>query len=376
VDEIGRTGAVGYLKKSPSITYRLTQLEYGSIEFWQKLVNSDVKGNDAEDVIDLDDFKTSYFDICAYLTDDNGDFLGTIWYPSLRTSGFSLTIGEPQGTIERGFDLVGEAAIQFQGVNKYFHYQREPVAGDDTDYEITLEKTAAVDPDTALKYMQRVVRVTVAGVSSELSKSGEDYIEDATTVTIATVATGDIIKLYYTTADDLATGETLFTEQGGISALLGDSVSIFLYVPGTAVAPDTIQRLQSATIEASFDREDIRELGNKDVVARGISNKTVTISLGRILQDYTIEEVLRGEAAGFGKIDVSKLGDDISLIIKVYGDNTKDASVFQYGIKATGLSPTELRGGAGVNEYSNRENSLEGESLIITKDLDELGFTS
>jgi len=86
VEEIGRDGVVGYVKRSPTVAYRLTQLEYGSMEFWRKITN---KG-DAITTITLADFKTPAFDICAYLTDDDGTFKGTIWYPKLRTSGFSI----------------------------------------------------------------------------------------------------------------------------------------------------------------------------------------------------------------------------------------------------------------------------------------------
>ena len=71
VEEIGRVLPVGYVKKSPTLGYRLTQYEYGSIEFWQKLINSDVLGNDGETEIAISDFKTPYFDVCAYLTDDS-----------------------------------------------------------------------------------------------------------------------------------------------------------------------------------------------------------------------------------------------------------------------------------------------------------------
>ena len=80
IEEIGRDGIVGYIKKSPTIAYRLTQYEYGNIELWQKLANTTTKGASGQSAITLNDFKTPYFDICAYLTDDDGTFTGTIWY--------------------------------------------------------------------------------------------------------------------------------------------------------------------------------------------------------------------------------------------------------------------------------------------------------
>ena len=85
-----------------------------------------------------------------------------------------------------------------------------------------------------------------------------------------------------------------------------------------------------------------------------------------------MEEVLRGVAPGYGKIDIEKFSDQVTVIIKVYEDNTK--STFKYGLKATGLTGAELRGGAGINAYVNKENALEGEALVITSDANELGI--
>lgn len=379
VEEIGREGRVGYLKRSPTVAYRLTQLEYGNIEFWQKLVNTETLGEVGQTEIDLNDFKTSYFDICAYLTDDDGTFRGTIWYPALKTSGFSLTIGEPQGMIERGFDFVGESAKIWQGTNKYFIEKMFTVATGDldtaNDFVVDLGATGVQepveDPDDAGKFMQRVVRVRGA-VSVELATTAFDYVATAKSLTIHDAQYDDVYKIYYTSAS--APDVEFVLNDSDPAGLTGESVSIYLYIPGTGKpgSSDYVYRLQSVTVEVAFDREDVREVGNKEVVQRGIRSKTVTVTLGRILEDFTVEEVLRGEVAGFGKIDVEKLTDRASLIVKVYSDNTK--TTFKYGMKADGLSPTELRGGAGINEYVRNDNTLEGEELIITADSSILGI--
>jgi len=372
VEEIGREGTVGYLKKSPTIAYRLTQLEYGNIEFWQKLVNTAVKGNIGEDAITMADFKTPYSDICAYLTDDDNTFKGTIWYPSLRTSGFSLTIGDPQARIERSFDMVGESAVIWQGTNKYFIYNKHEVSsGDDNEIDLTAIPPA-VDPDNAGVYILRVVRVR-SGISTELT-SGTDYTYSNVTkiLTITSITTADIIKTYYTSAT--APADIFTPNDSDVPGLIGDCASIYLYIPasGHPASGDYIYRLQNVTIDVAFDREDIREIGNKNVVARGVRNTTVTVTLGRILEAFTIEEVLRGEVTDYGKIDVEKLTDSAALIVKIFDDNTK--TTFKYGFKATGLSAMELRGGAAINEYVKADNTLEGEDLSITSDETVLGI--
>jgi hypothetical protein len=373
VQEIGNSSVVGYVKKSPTVTYRMTQLEYGSIEFWRKITNQ----SDSVDTITLENFKTPTFDICAFLTDDDETFRGTLWYPKLRTSGFSISIGDPDATIERTFDFVGEEAVTWQGANKYVIYESHD-AGSGADDTVDLStRVPAIDPDVdvsktdAEKYIYRVMRYR-GTTSTELTLSTDvTYSTSTKVLTIVDCQANDKFKIWYTSATAPA---TLFTPNTTDSvALTADSVSIYLYIPGSGnpSSSDYIYRLQSATIDVSFDREDVKELGNKRVVQRGVNENTVTVTLGRILEQFTIEEVLRGETSGYGKIDVEKLTDSASLIIKVFEDNTK--TTLKYGFKADNLSPTNVTNGAGINTYVNAENTIEGTSLIISSDNTQLG---
>lgn len=376
VTEIGREEVVGYLKKSPTVGYRLTQLEYGSIEMWEKLTNSNAKGESGEDPITLDEFKTPCFDILGFLTDDDGTFRGTKMYPALRTSGFSISIGDPQARIERSFDFVGESAITWQGANKYVIYGKH-TCGSASDNVIDLSVSGtpapAVDPDNAGVYMFRVVRVTALGVSTVLV-NGTDYVYEnvGQTLTITTVTTGDVIKYAYTSAD---APDVIFTpNDSDPSALLGDCASVYMYIPasGKPSASDYVYRLQSINFDATFDREDLREIGNASVVQRGIKTNTVTANYSTILEQFTIDEILRGEVAGYGKIDIEKFTDQITLIVKIYTDNTK--STFAYGFKMTGMSPTDVKDAVATTEYVKSDGTLTGEEMIITKDEAELGI--
>jgi len=372
INEIGRENAVGYNQTSPTVTYRLTQYEYASIEFWQKIVNTASKGEVGQDEITLSDFKTPYFDIVGYLEDDDGTFKGTVQYPSLRTAGFSVTISDPQAVIERSFDFVGESAKIWQGDNKYFIYNRhEAQSGSDDEIDLST-KAPAENPNESGKYIERVVRVR-SSVSTELEVTTDYTYDNGTkTLTILSIQSGDVIKTYYTSA---TAPDTIFTENDtDIPALLGDSVSIYLYIPasGKPGSSDYIYRLQSVTLDVAFDREDIREIGNKEVVARGVTNNTVTVTLGRILEEFTIEEIMAGQDPDYGLIDIEEFSDDVALIIKVFSDNTK--STFKYGFKATGLTTNEFRLGQTVQEYATSDDTLEGENLIITADSSKLGI--
>lgn len=376
VEEVGRDGVVGYLKKSPTIGYRLTQYEYGNIEFWQKLVNNEsIGGVSDDDGITLNDFKSPYFDLCAYLTEDDGTFKGTIYYPSLRTSGFSLSIGDPQAVIERSFDFVGESAQILQGDNKYLVYQKH-TAGSASDDEITLDATAIENPNVAGTYMLRVTHYDASlGTTVELEIGASGYTETSGVVTITkTIDTSDVIKLWYT-ATTLPTGYNMFTNNDtDVAALIGDSVDIYLYIPSSAhpAAGDYIYRLQSVTLDVTFDREDLGEIGNKKVVQRGVRNSTVSVTLGRILENFTVEEILAGQSADYGIIDVENLTDSAALIIKIYDDN--DKGTFKYGFKATGLSAMDLGTPAGVNEHVKKDATLEGEDLTISANSSVIGI--
>jgi hypothetical protein len=383
VTEIGRDGAVGYIKKSPTVGYRLGQLEYGSIEIYQKLINTAILGNVGQDAIDLNNFKTPYFDICAYITDDDGTFEGTVHYPTLRVSGFSVSIADPQANIERSFDLVGEKAITWQEGNKYLIVEEVILASAQTTIDFgsgaDITQIPVKDPDTngiTDEYILRVVHVDVSlGTSKELVRTTDWTYSDGTKILtlIASVDTGDTIRVWFSSADAPDTQFAL--NDVDPSALTGESADIFMCVGDPTGSESRLIRLQSVTLDVTFDREDQMEIGNSEVVQRGIRAKTVTITLGRLLEDFTIEEILRDKlGASYGKLDVEKFVDDITIVVKVFSDNTK--STLKYGFMAKNLSPSELRPSIATEEYGNRENVLIGEELIISADNSKIGNIS
>jgi len=364
IREIGRDGTVDWRKKVPSVRVTARQLEYGDIEFWQKLAN--VAGNDTD--ITLNDFKTSKVDIVGYKTDDSGTFLGSVWYPKLRTSGFGINIGDPQAYIERNFDFVGEDEIIFQGDNKYFNYQRFPASGGAPESFTVNSPSPVVDPDNSGQYLLKVLRVNVSdGTTDDLTyttgtASGTNYAFSApSTLTVATSA-GDVIKVYYTAATfNTQTQSAVFTNNDtDAGSLIAEAASIYLYVS----SDNYVYKLQSVGIDVSFDRSDYYEIGNKEVIQTGIREKTVRVTLGRILEAYTIEEVLRGAVANYGKLDPREFGDAITLRVKCYGSHLKNT--FNIGYKMTNLSPTGFDNGVPLNDYVTRGASLEGEDLTIS----------
>jgi len=381
IEEIGRDGVVGYKKAVPTVDYRLTQLEYGDIEFWQKIVNTTTLGADNETGIVLNDFKTPAFDIAAYLTDDDATFTGTKWYPKMRTAGFSWNIGDPDATIERTFDFVGENPVTFQGNNQYVIQLIDTTcsgashtivigAGDWSNYP-----DPVLDPDTPNSnnsdYFIRIVR-TRDSVDYELIYT-TDYTYAPTTITIAGSENEDVYKVYYTAATYITDAVPFTENDSSDDSTLATCASIYLYVPGSGLPTSSnyIYKLQSVTVDVAFTREDYKEIGSKEVVLRGTSDKTVTVTLGEIMDNFTVEEVLAGKVADYGKLDVAEFGSNATLIVKFFSDSTK--GTLRYGFKCDNLALTDLADPAAINSYVKKDTTLEGEDLTISADNDLLG---
>ena len=368
--EIGRDGKLGVHKETPALPYTLRQYEYGSMAFWRDLANiEDPVSGGLDESIDLDDLKTTYFDIATFLTDDDDSFKGTIWFPKMRVNGFSISIGDPDAIVERSFDLVGE---DYKIITEnYLAFEKATVVAPG-------DGTVVLDPVplewASGDYIFRVLRVR-SGAVSELTEdalAGANtwvYDNPTKTVTVKTCLADDIIKVYYPSATAYT---TLWTDNdssvgGDLDALYADQCTIYLKV-GVG-ADEQIYRLQSVGIDASFERADYKEIGNKEVVQSGVKSKTVTVTLGRILEDFTLEEVLRGTSA-YKYIDAREFASDITLTVKIYTDNTKET--LKMGYKITGLSPSALSTSATIEDYDTADNSMESDNFMVTTDKDEL----
>ena len=365
IEEIGRDGLIDWRKAIPEISVTLRQLEYGNIDFWRKLANT----TDVDTQIFWSDYDTPQVDIAAYETDDDGTFLSTVWYPNLRLSGFTLNIGSPEDMMERNFTLVGEDEITLQGTNKYLIVlQDETCIGATHTIDIgdgiwANYPTPIVDPDESGTdtYILKIVRVTAAGVTSELVETTNyTYSSVLSKVTIPASVSGDTYKVYYS-AGSYITAQTPWTNNDAdAGSLLAEHTSIYLETS------NYVYRLQDVSIDVAFDRNDVREIGNDEVVLRGVRDVSTTVTLGRILDQWTVEEILRGVATNYPKINVRKFADNMNLIIKLYSDETK--TTFLMGYAFTDLAPTSIDNGTTLNEYVTRGVTLEGEVGFVTTD--------
>jgi len=356
IEEIGRVGLVDWRKTNPDVSLALRQLEYGNLEFYRKLAN---KG-DSVVTIQMVDYKTPAVDIVGYKTDDNGTFLGTVFYPSARVAGMGLAIGDPDALIERSFALVCEDETLLLDNNKYLIEKTSVIAAAGLAKTVTLsDPTPNVDPDNSGQFLFRVSRVR-AGVGTELNHGADWSYNGAGTLTInGQSEANDIIKVIYSASTYVSGASTFVKNDVDLAGITADSVSIYLE------SSNYLYKLQSVGVDTTFDRYDVKEIGDEKVKQRGVRDVTNRITLGRILEQYTIEEVLRGKAGvEWGKIDARELSDELSIIIKIYEDATK--TTFKLGYKYTGLAPVGLDAGTPVSDYVTRGVTLEGEEGFIT----------
>lgn len=356
IEEIGRDGIVDWKKGTPTVTGNMRQLEYGSLELYRKLANK----SNAVNTIALTDYKTSVFDVAGFATDDDASFLGTLYYPNMRVSSIGLNIADPDALIERSFTFVGEDKKMLQGTNQYLIHKRSVLSGSGFNQTVTLSNPAPVaDPDNSGQYLFKVVKIT-GGVASELTYGTQWSYNGAGTLTInENSLVGDVILSWYSAGSYISGEEPFVLNDADLAGISADSCSIFLE------SSNQLYRLQSVSVDTAFDRRDIKEIGNKNVVARGIRETTNTITLGRLLESYDIEEVLRGKAGtDYGVIDIRELGTKLNLIVKIYSDNTK--TTFKLGYKWLELAPTGIDAGAPLNDYLTQGTTLEGEIGLIT----------
>jgi hypothetical protein len=359
VYEVGRVGRLGFKKSTPSFSYPATQFEYGSMAFWYDLANKENPDSGDEHYVDLDDFVSAQTDIAGFLTDSNGTFRGSIWFPGLRVNGFSINIADPDATIERSFDLIGEDYKMLDG--KYFSFQKATAAGATLSMVLNPVAIEYASGD----YIFRVLRVR-AGVVSELEETTDwTYVSGTATLTVTGCVASDIVKVYF--PSDTAYTTTWTDNNSDPDLLLSEYAEIRLKV-GTSTK---IYRLQSVGIDVAFDRADYKEIGNSEVVQRGVNDKTVTVALNRFAGDFALEDILAGDTT-YPYINPRDFVENIQMQVLIYGE--KEHVTEKIGYLITGLSPTTIGTSQDIQAYAQRTCNLESDNLKISDDFSELAF--
>ena len=370
IEEIGRDGLIDWRVGNPAVTLTQRQLEYGSMQYFQDLRNT----GSSDTKINFNEFDIPKVDIAGYETDENGTFKSTIWYPNFRLSGFSLNIGDPDSLVERTFTLVGEDEVTLQGNNKYLIVYDSGSASGGSPESFTLnDPTPVADPDNSGQFLFKVTRYNNSdGTTDELKYEagagdpalGNDYYTYSGGTLKVITSASDEVRAYYSAGSYVGGTATFENNDNDAAGLEAKMCSIFLQ------STNYLYRLQSVGVDITLDRFDVREIGDKDVIQTGVRDVTTRVTLGRILDQWTIEEVLRGEVVDYGKLDIRKYTDKLNLIIRIYSNDTKN--IFRIGYKFTDLAPVGVDDGTPLNEYVTRGVTLEGELGFVTDDINEL----
>lgn len=350
--EIGRDGILGYKKNVPSFTYAMRQFEYGNMDFWYTLANKENPGSGDAHYISLNDLKTTYTDIAAFLTDDNSTFRGTAWFPKLRVNGFAINVADPDAIVERSFDLIGEDYKILDG--KYFSFNKHTASGATETVTLSPAPVEWASGD----YVFRVLRVR-SGVVSQLEEgTGTNQWSYATgDVTVRTCSVGDIIKVYYPSSTAYTT--TWTDNNVDEDFLTADSCEIYMKV-GTSTR---IYRLQTVGVDVRLDRTDYKEIGNSEIVQTGVKSQTVTISLNKFSEDFSLEDILAGDTT-YPYIDPRNFSENIQLLIKVYSDKTH--TTFKMGYLMNSLTPKTMNNSQTIEDYNKGTVTLECDNFKIS----------
>jgi hypothetical protein len=363
--EVGRTLKLGIHKLTPDTPITINQNEYLTMKFWRELAGlNDPDSGDDHDVT-LEDLKDAVTDISASLTDDSGAFEGTVYFAKMRLGGFTIDVGDPDAKITRNFSLVGEYCKII--VDNYLAYATATAVGDGI-------QTIALSPAPIETTIFRVLRIRAGVVSELVEDSSSPYADntyrlDSSNVIIQTGLTGDIHKVFYPSATAYT---TLWTDNDSDpEASYADQCDIYLKVGSEADAK--VYRLQSVNIDVALERDDKGEIGNKEKVQYGVKTKTVTVKLGRLLETFTLEQILADQSGVSDSkiIDVRDFVDTVELRVKFYTDNTK--TTFAFGYKVTGLSAESLSPlSAQPEEYNPADNSMTSDNFLVSDDETEI----
>ena len=368
--EIGTDGIVDFTDGIAEISYTLTQKEPLTITTFQHFAGK------SSGSVSLSDFRTPATDIFWFLTDDDASVTGTLWYPKLRMNGFSISVSDPQSQIERSFDLVGELAKDFQGTQKYLNYKVLTVGSGELDvnddYSIAITDPEPVEDErNAGYYIIRSTRIRSGVTTIDMDYGTADneytYTTGTTMFKAHEAIVGDVYKVFYTAAALPAADSTWTANTADVGGTPAFNISAWI-----GSASSQLTRVQGLTIDVSLDRADEGEIGNKEKVTRGSNDETVTITIPRKLEDFVIDEVLVGQASGFGHIDIEDYLDNVSIVVKIYAESAK--TTFKWGLKIENCSPTEVGDSVNVQEYSDRGTTLESRTMTLSDTESDINF--
>ena len=364
VYEVGRKDELARDWSIPEATVSITQFEYGTLDAFLAFANKT-----GVDKVELSDFDTSKIDVVTFEKDRfGGDFVKSTWLPKLSLTGLSLNIADAEAKLERTFDFAGDDYLTLREDNKCFIYKKH-TAGTGTDDEVDLSDPAPVeDPNNTGKYIFRVLRVRGAVTTELVETTDYTYSNSTKILTILSIVSGDVIKVYYTATTFGGAGNPTALNDSDDAYIKANQISVYL-IDGSVT--NYVYKLQSLSIASTLERISQAEIGNDEKILRETRSYATTVTLRGFVESASIDEILAGKSGqDWGILDVRKYIDTTTLIVKIYEDATK--TTFKMGYKVANLKFPGKTKDVPVNDFLSVDVNLEADNLLITTNEGEL----
>lgn len=373
IEEIGNSGIVETII-DPNIdsTVTLNMNDWGSVDALAQMLGTEatnpyIPGTENDYVLSSDDLKAQNVDIVVRVADhDTGNLDRTVWIPNakLETVAWSYSI---DGNATENYTFKGNTDRHFIGDNKEGFVGIGTQSGSNT---FTVNAFNDATPRYVGKYVSVNGKIysftgcTWADVNqyNEINVSGSS--------TIPALASGDRIRLFFV-ADSSSTTYTEL-DSSGIGAIKGSYVEIELTEDSqVSNGQDHVYttKLQSVDVTSTVTRDDIKELGNFEVVDRPFNKHEVVVEATALEDDLenwaymlgvTSSQWAARDTTGLDIKLQDSIGVDQKLEVRVYDDYNKGTLLKTLSV--TGLTLTKSPFGLDVGGMGQLQMSFKADN--------------
>ena len=331
IRELGNKGVVEIVDDFNDISLTIDTNEAGNIDLLKALAGEE-KGSTKKEIDFSRDFEFSKVDIWNIIRDTTDNNIYTEFIKDAYLSGYSFN-GTVDGNATESYSLVSNSKTWFLGDQVHIIRNKLTYAEVDQSW----------GPDISLSY----------DIKKVLSVVHNGRVLDSSEYT-ATVTAGDAsIKIDGSTADDdvyatfagTATLESLeqvgFTPQGvdvAGSAKRRGHIEVYLakgqninsgetFIDTLNVDEDMLFRVQSVSVDATLNREDIPQLGNTHYYDRPLQLPIdVSVSFDLIFSELKAFAKFCGkdDMTGVNELNLDNFKNDIGMVIRIYNERDVD----------------------------------------------------
>lgn len=370
IREATRPGTiVGREPRMPDAGGSLTWLAHANIAAYAALAGLDP---DAETEVLLSDYRQAHCDLILPIKDDAGTIVRTDYLLDAYMSGLTIDCRGADSNIV--VDVGFEAAYYMAALasNPYvIVYEHTVTAGEEAagEFDIDADYPAPVEFDTdagghffASHYIDDSASKTVKVNEGAL----KDFTLAVRTVTSDALAEDDVWVFHYAAASFPVGVTDTFDSVNDTDPAEVPATKVTLYLRESDTDHE-LARIESARISLGQTREKLAQIGDRYAYARGLTDESITVELGRIDTDRRMLIQLQDRAIATAKI-LDPLDFDVSGIdfeMRVYTTVGKDTLALRYIVSNVVPQNFDLRSGDVLTAFRSG-STLVGTNLRIT----------